>query len=119
MILVGDRVRRGEVRKADYLLRYTDGFPIAVVEAKSDKESAEAGLDELPLPEGVRKFSKGSPIQDQHFDEVKTIWKNPPPIEIVARLMEKEREILSIIEELFEMLNNSNPRGVNDGSKVD
>lgn len=46
VILVGDRVRRGEVRKADYLLRYTDGFAVAVVEAKSDKEPAEAGLEQ-------------------------------------------------------------------------
>jgi type I restriction enzyme R subunit len=46
VILVGDRVRRGEVRKADYLLRYTDGFAIAVVEAKSDEEPAEAGLEQ-------------------------------------------------------------------------
>lgn len=46
VILVGDRVRRGEVRKADYLLRYTDGFSIAVVEAKSDEESEEAGLEQ-------------------------------------------------------------------------
>ncbi|MGI0015202.1 MAG: hypothetical protein ACREBU_17445, partial [Nitrososphaera sp.] len=31
----------------------------------------------------------------------------PPPMEIVASLMEKEREILSIIEELDEMLANN------------
>lgn len=46
VILVGDRVRRGEVRKADYLLRYTDGFAIAVVEAQSDEEPAETGLEQ-------------------------------------------------------------------------
>jgi len=46
VILVGDRVRRGKVCKADYLLRYTDGFSIAVVEAKSDEEPTEAGLEQ-------------------------------------------------------------------------
>ena len=30
-----------------------------------------------------------------------------PPVEIVAQLMEKEREILSIVEELDELLSNS------------
>lgn len=106
---------------------------------------------ELPLPEGLKKFSKGSPIQDEHFNEARALWRawndyrkgrgprpeptdrswmvpaedikargydltarNPnrpegerllPPMEIVASLMEKEREILSIIEELDELLN--------------
>jgi len=46
IILVGDRVRRGKPRRVDYLLRLTEGFPIAVVEAKSESKSAEAGLGE-------------------------------------------------------------------------
>lgn len=46
VILVGDRVRRGEARKVDYLLRLSDSFPIAVVEAKSETEPPEAGLEQ-------------------------------------------------------------------------
>jgi type I restriction enzyme R subunit len=46
IILVGDRIKRGEAKKVDYLLRYTDGFPIAVIEAKSDEEPAEKGLEQ-------------------------------------------------------------------------
>ena len=46
IILVGNRVRRGEARKVDYLLRLSDAFPIAVVEAKAESESAEAGLEQ-------------------------------------------------------------------------
>ncbi|MGQ9497687.1 MAG: type I restriction-modification system subunit M [Desulfotomaculales bacterium] len=110
---------------------------------------------ELPLPEGLKKFSKGSPIQDEHFDEARRLWKawdayrkgqgpreaclserswivpvqeikqrgydltarNPnrkdaealsSPAEIVASLLEREREILSILEELDELLGNNN-----------
>jgi type I restriction enzyme R subunit len=44
--LVGDRVRRGEPRKVDYLLRLTPAFPIAVVEAKAEGESPETGLEQ-------------------------------------------------------------------------
>jgi type I restriction enzyme R subunit len=46
VILIGDRVRRGEARKVDYLLRLSESFPIAVVEAKAESESAEAGLEQ-------------------------------------------------------------------------
>lgn len=46
VILIGDRVRRGEARKVDYLLRLSDAFAIAVVEAKAESESAEAGLEQ-------------------------------------------------------------------------
>lgn len=109
---------------------------------------------ELPLPEGLKKFSKGNPIQDEHFDEARHLWKAwdayrkgmgpreaclserswivpveeikkkgydlsarnpnrretenlPSPMEIVATLLEREREILSIVEELNELLENN------------
>jgi len=107
---------------------------------------------ELPIPEGLKKFSKGNPIQDEHFAEARQLWaawdayrkgqgvrpettphswiatadeirqreydlsaRNPsrpegealpPPMEIVASLMEKERAILSIVEELDVLLGN-------------
>ncbi|OAQ21534.1 type I restriction-modification system subunit M [Thermosulfurimonas dismutans] len=109
---------------------------------------------ELPLPEGLKKFSKGSPIQDEHFNEVRGLWKAwdayrkgqgpreaclsehswivpaeeikargydlsprnpnqreesqlPSPSEITASLLEKEKAILGIIEEIKDLLNNS------------
>jgi type I restriction enzyme M protein len=116
---------------------------------------------ELPLPEGLKKFSKGSPIQDEHFAEARQLWKAwdayrkgqgpreaclserswiipvgeikargydltarnpnrkeaetfPSPVEIVAGLYEREREILSIVEELNELLG-GNEKGANNG----
>ena len=33
-------------RKVDYVLRYTEGFPIAVVEAKAEDEAPDAGLEQ-------------------------------------------------------------------------
>jgi type I restriction enzyme M protein len=108
---------------------------------------------ELRLPDGLKKFSKGSPIQDEHFAEARHLWaawnayrkgdgplpkptatswivaadevakrgydltaRNPSrpegaalpsPVEIVAGLLEKEREILGIIVELDELLENN------------
>lgn len=44
--VVGNDARRGKPRKADYLLRYSDGFPIAAIEAKPDEVPAETGLEQ-------------------------------------------------------------------------
>ena len=35
MVLIGEKVRRGPQKRADYLLRFTRDFVIAVVEAKA------------------------------------------------------------------------------------
>jgi type I restriction enzyme M protein len=113
---------------------------------------------ELPLPEGLKKFSKSSPIQDEHFNEARRLWRVwdayrkeqgpreaclsehswivpieeikqqnydlttrnpnrpegealPSPMEIVVGLLEKEREILGIVEELNELLSNDRNGG--------
>jgi len=47
IILMGDRILHGTPRRVDYLLRLSDGFPIAVVEAKAEDEPAEAGLEQV------------------------------------------------------------------------
>ncbi|MBN2005587.1 MAG: N-6 DNA methylase [Anaerolineae bacterium] len=36
---------------------------------------AETWYYELPLPEGLKKFSKGSPIADEHFIEAREMWR--------------------------------------------
>ena len=47
IVLVGDGHRRQKGKKADYLLRYEESFPIAVVEAKDeDHEKPGAGLQQ-------------------------------------------------------------------------
>ncbi len=45
VILVGERIRRGEPRRVDYLLRLTDGFEIAVIEVKADHFPPDTGLE--------------------------------------------------------------------------
>ena len=44
IIVTGGKVRRGKRKRADYLLRYTRDFPIAVVEAKPEYKTPSAGL---------------------------------------------------------------------------
>src|SRR5438093_6608355 len=46
IILVGNGHRRRRGKKADYLLRYTESFPIAVTEAKAEDLDPAAGLQQ-------------------------------------------------------------------------
>lgn len=46
VILAGRNARRGPQKRADYLLRYTRDFPIAVVEAKADYRLTSDGLQQ-------------------------------------------------------------------------
>lgn len=46
IVVVGNRARRQAQKRADYLLRYTRDFPIAVVEAKAAYRSPSDGLQQ-------------------------------------------------------------------------
>lgn len=107
---------------------------------------------ELALPEGLKKFSKGNPIGDEHFAEARELWRKwkayrqgigprpepnanswietaeslaergydfsaknpnqaeserlPHPAELTARLLERNRELQSIIERIHELVSN-------------
>jgi type I restriction enzyme R subunit len=46
IILIGNNIRRGKHKRADYLLCYRRDYPIAVVEAKADYKSPSDGLQQ-------------------------------------------------------------------------
>src|SRR5438477_10409211 len=46
IVVSGNRARRRPGKRADYILRYTRDFPIAVVEAKCENELAAQGLQQ-------------------------------------------------------------------------
>lgn len=46
ILFVGGKARRGNQKRADYILRYRPDFPIAVVEAKSKYKNAADGLQQ-------------------------------------------------------------------------
>lgn len=46
IVFVGGKARRGKQKRADYLLRYSPDFPIAVVEAKAKYRHAADGLQQ-------------------------------------------------------------------------
>ena len=46
VIVRGKAVRRGEAKKADYILYFKPGVPIAVIEAKDNNHSVGAGMQQ-------------------------------------------------------------------------
>src|SRR5690348_12559876 len=50
--LVGDRARRKQPLKADYLLRYSEALALAVVEAKEEALNPAAGMQQAKLYAG-------------------------------------------------------------------
>ena len=46
IIIKGDRVERGERKRADYILYYRGNIPIAIVEAKDNNQSVGAGMQQ-------------------------------------------------------------------------
>ena len=44
--ITGDRTKRGKSKRADYLLLYNRDYPIAVVEAKPEGDSAGSGMQQ-------------------------------------------------------------------------
>ncbi len=46
IVIVGGRARRGKQKRADYVLRYSPDFPIAVVEAKARYRHTADGLQQ-------------------------------------------------------------------------
>ena len=47
IIVIGDKVKRGRQKRADYILCYRRNFPLAIIEAKSISKSASDGLQHL------------------------------------------------------------------------
>jgi type I restriction enzyme R subunit len=54
---VGNKTRRGEQKRADYLLRYTRDYPIAVVEAKPEGDPVGKGMDLISSIPGIRRLA--------------------------------------------------------------
>jgi type I restriction enzyme R subunit len=54
---VGNKTRRGEQKRADYLLHYTRDYPIAVVEAKPEGDPVGKGMDLISSIPGIRRLA--------------------------------------------------------------
>src|SRR6266498_3010855 len=99
IILHGSTARRRPGKRADYILRYTRDFPIAVVEAKSEDEPAATGLQQAKDYAEILKLkfayaTNGREIIE--FDYITGRERNdltafPTPAELWARLRASEK----------------------------
>lgn len=95
--IVGGKIIRGEPKRADYLLGYRRDFPIAVVEAKADYKSPNAGLSQakeyaelLGLKFAYSSNGKGIVEFDFTTGVERSLEDFPPPEELWKRLNGEE-----------------------------
>ncbi|MCG8388854.1 MAG: DEAD/DEAH box helicase family protein [Cytophagales bacterium] len=107
IVVLGRRAKRSKGKKADYILRYSQNFPIAVVEAKSKYKEAEDGLQQakdyaeiLGLRFAYATNGKSIVEFDYTTGEEKRVEGFPTPDELWFRL-NKEEPIQPEIQETF------------------
>lgn len=93
IIVAGERTRRGPQKRADYLLRYTRDFPIAVVEAKADYKLPGDGLQQakdyaevLGISFAYSTNGKGIVEFDYLAGTERVLEQFPTPADLWARL---------------------------------
>lgn len=115
---IGDETRRREPRRVDYVLRYTDSFPIAVVEVEPESKPPNAGLEQaksyacdLGVPFAYSTNGHGIVEYDFFTHSSRSLNKFPSPDELWNRwvintglteplkVSERQRDYLSRLEE--------------------
>jgi len=98
IIVRGSKAERKKGKRADYLLRYTRDFPIAVVEAKSDEEEAATGSQQSKDYAEILKLKFAyatNGLEIIEFDYLtgleRTIPNFPTPAELWSRLRAAEK----------------------------
>ena len=92
VFLIGDEPERKERKKADYLLRYSDSFPLAVLEAKDESHSPADGIQQAKgYAESLKVLfaysSNGHGIEEFDFiaNQQRSLSKFPAPDELLNR----------------------------------
>jgi type I restriction enzyme R subunit len=94
VIVRGKTVRRGEAKKADYLLYYKPNLPIAVIEAKDNNQSVGAGmLQALEYAEILDVPFAYSSNGDAFLEHDRTVKEGPVTREIPLNQFPKPAEL--------------------------
>lgn len=119
VILVGDRVIRKKQKRVDYLLKFVNDMPIAVVEAKSEYKNPGSGIQqakEYALMLGL-KFAystNGHGIIEHDFinGEEKELENFPSPLILWNRFLESEKIEPHVSEKLVTMLIHTSDKNI-------
>jgi len=97
IVVAGNKIRRKKQKRADYLLRYTRDFTIAVIEAKADYKSASDGIQQakdyaetLDLKFAYSTNGHGIVEFDFITGEERSLDSFPPPDELWNRLSQSQ-----------------------------
>lgn len=120
IVVTNGKSKRGEGKRADYILRYRRDFPIAVVEAKAYREHADLGLQQAKDYAEILGFkfayaTNGREIIEFDYTsgEQRDIERFPSPEELWTRLSQAENfasEDLAHILEPYQREQGKTPR---------
>ena len=99
IIVTGGRVRRGKLKRADYLLYFRRDYPLAVVEAK------EPGL---PVKSGVQQAREYAEILAYNLDiknpHAKACLEHADPKDLLASMRTHEEAVMRLLGEIEALL---------------
>ena len=115
IVVRGNKTERRKPKRADYLLRYTRDFPIAVTEAKAEYKKAADGLQQVKEYAEILdlKFAYATNGREIiEFDFLtgieRVVETFPTPAELWARLMAAQKLATDTVERLLTPFNLSN-----------
>src|ERR1035441_8214954 len=115
IIVRGGNAERKKKKRADYLLRYTRDFPIAVTEAKAEYKKAADGLQQVKeyaviLDLKFAYATNGKEIIEFDFltGIERVVETFPTPAELWARLLAAQKLATDVVERLLTPFNLSN-----------
>jgi type I restriction enzyme R subunit len=98
IVVAGRKVKRKKAKRCDYLLRYSQNFPIAIVEAKSKYKNASDGLQQAKEYAQMLKlkFAYATNGQDIiEFDFITGVEQQVPNAAVKAILEGQKRILLT------------------------
>ena len=115
IVVRGSNAERKKKKRADYLLRYTRDFPIAVTEAKAEYKKAADGLQQVKeyaviLDLKFAYATNGKEIIEFDFltGIERVVETFPTPAELWARLLAAQKLATDVVERLLTPFNLSN-----------
>jgi type I site-specific restriction endonuclease len=90
-VIVSGRIcRRGEAKRADYLLHYKPNLPLAIIEAKDNNHTIGAGMQQ------ALECHRGSAAEDSAWREILTYFSTATQIGLTASLTSLEPVVFNL-----------------------